>query len=153
MRAVIQRVTHASVTINGQVTHRNMKNFAYHFQTDLHELLAYDEKEFNSDKFLATVFADGDLTIDGSDGHPLYVNANVTPTRGSMFAYDAATPDAITGNSFIEFRDRDSIMTLNPDALRPRISSESKDSLAIVKEAGHLKVSGIETEIALEFVI
>jgi hypothetical protein len=132
--SIYDRFGHRSV-LNGQVTHRNMKNFAYHFQTELHELLAYDEKEFNSDKFLATVFADGDLTIDGSDGHPLYVNANVTPTRGSVFAYDAATPDAITGNSFIEFRDRDSIMTLNPDALRPRISSETKDSLAIVKEA------------------
>ncbi len=132
--SIYDRFGHRSV-LNGQVTHRNMKNFAYHFQTELHELLAYDEKEFNSDKFLATVFADGDLTIDGSDGHPLYVNANVTPTRGSVFAYDAATPDAITGNSFIEFRDRDSIMTLNPNALRPRISSETKDSLAIVKEA------------------
>ena len=132
--SIYDRFGHRSV-LNGQVTHRNMKNFAYHFQTELHELLAYDEKEFNSDKFLATVFADGDLTIDGSDGHPLYVNANVTPTRGSVFAYDAATPDAITGNSFIEFRDRDSVMTLNPDALRPFISNEVRDSLAIVREA------------------
>ena len=134
--SIYDRFGHRSV-LNGQVTHRNMKNFAYHFQTELHELLAYDEKEFNSDKFLATVFADGDLTIDGSDGHPLYVNANVTPTRGSVFAYDAATPDAITGNSFIEFRDRDSIMTIVPKAkaLRPRITNEVKDSLTIVKEA------------------
>ena len=134
--SIYDRFGHRSV-LNGQVTHRNMKNFAYHFQTDLHELLAYDEKEFNSDKFLATVFADGDLTIDGSDGHPLYVNANVTPTRGSVFAYDAATPDAITGSSFIEFRDRDSVMTLNPQALNPRLEERPvvKDSLAIVKEA------------------
>jgi len=134
--SIYDRFGHRSV-LNGQVTHRNMKNFAYHFETDLHELLAYDEKEFNSDKFLATVFADGDLTIDGSDGHPLHVNANVTPTRGSVFAYDAATPDAITGSSFIEFRDRDSVMTLNPQALNPHIEERpvAKDSLAIVKEA------------------
>ena len=134
--SIYDRFGHRSV-LNGQVTHRNMKNFAYHFQTDLHELLAYDEKEFNSDKFLATVFADGDLTIDGSDGHPLYVNANVTPTRGSVFAYDAATPDAITGSSFIEFRDRDSVMTLNPQALQPNLEERPvvKDSLTIVKEA------------------
>jgi hypothetical protein len=134
--SIYDRFGHRSV-LNGQVTHRNMKNFAYHFQTDLHELLAYDEKEFNSDKFLATVFADGDLTIDGSDGHPLHVNANVTPTRGSVFAYDAATPDAITGSSFIEFRDRDSVMTLNPQALQPNLEERPvvKDSLTIVKEA------------------
>ena len=134
--SIYDRFGHRS-TINGQVTHRNMKNFAYHFQADLHELLAYDEKEFNSDKFLATVFTDGSLTIDGSDGHPLYVNASVTPTRGSVFAYDAATPDAITGNSFIEFRDRDSLLTINPQFLERRLAEEpvAKDSLSIVKEA------------------
>ena len=138
--SIYDRFGHRSV-LNGQVTHRNMKNFAYHFQTELHELLAYDEKEFNSDKFMATVFADGNLTIDGSDGHPLYVNASVTPTRGSVFAYDAATPDAITGNSFIEFRDRDSVQTFSPHIFTRHIedddsqSTTQMDSLSIVKEA------------------
>jgi hypothetical protein len=136
--SIYDRFGHRS-TLNGQVTHRNMKNFSYHFQADLHELLAYDEKEFNSDKFLATVFADGNLSIDGSDGHPLYVNASVTPTKGSVFAYDAATPDAITGNSFIEFRDRDSITAFNPHFFNRNPEEEEtpvvKDSLTIVKEA------------------
>ncbi|MDE5550720.1 MAG: translocation/assembly module TamB, partial [Bacteroidaceae bacterium] len=137
--SIYDRFGHRS-TINGQLTHRNMKNFPYHFKADLHELLAYDEKEFNSDKFMATVFTDGELSIDGSDGHPLYVNAHITPTRGSVFAYDAATPDAITGNSFIEFRDRDSLLALNPDIykMQPEESNEQpvkKDSLTILKEA------------------
>lgn len=135
--SLYDRFGHRS-TISGQVTHRNMKNFGYHFKADLHELLAYDEKEFNSDKFLATVFADGTLSIDGSDGHPLYVNASVTPTKGSVFAYDAATPDAITGNSFIEFRDRDSLIAFNPylfDHSAREEQNEKKDSLTILKEA------------------
>lgn len=132
--SIYDRFGHRSV-INGQVTHRNMKNFAYHFQADLHELLAYDETEFNSDKFLATVFADGDLTIDGSDGHPLYVDASITPTKGSVFAYDAATPDAITGNTFIEFRDRDSLLTFAPKPVETNNEPVEKDSLTIVKEA------------------
>ncbi|MBQ0023791.1 MAG: translocation/assembly module TamB domain-containing protein [Prevotellaceae bacterium] len=125
--------------ISGKVTHRNMKNFKYDFDADLHELCAYDENEFNSDKFMATVFADGKLTISGSDGHPLYVNADVTPTKGSVFAYDAATPDAIMGNGFIEFRDRDSIASIN-DLMEQSISSQiqrevQRDSLSIVNEA------------------
>ena len=137
--SLYDRFGHRS-TISGQLTHRNMKNFSYHFKADLHELLAYDEKDFNSDKFKATVFVDGDLNIDGSDGHPLYVNAHITPTRGSSFAYDAATPDAITGNSFIEFRDRDSLLTQNPGIYNNIMMDESddsveKDSLTILKEA------------------
>lgn len=123
--------------VTGQVTHRNMKNFTYNFNADLNETLVYDETQFNSDKFLATVFADGYLSIDGSDGHPLYVNASVTPTQGSVFAYDAATPDAITGNTFIEYRDRDSLIaTIQPNQTfsvpNPEIYN---DSLAIINEA------------------
>lgn len=126
--------------LNGKVTHRNLKNFAYSFNADLNEVCAYDEKQFNVDKFYATVYANGTLSIEGSDGHPLYVNADVTPTRGSVFAYDAATPDAITGNNFIEFFDRSKLastqkLTANSDTVANSLTIEEKDSLAIEREA------------------
>ena len=91
--------------VKGTLAHKNMKNFKYDFDISMDDLTIYDEQEFNSDKFYATVFADGSLAIHGSDGHPLYMSADVTPTRGSVFAYDAATPDAITSSSFVVFRD------------------------------------------------
>ena len=94
-----------SATVNGTLAHRNMKNFKYDFVINTRNLTIYDEHEFNSDKFYATVFADATLEIHGSDGHPLRMTADVTPTRGSVFAYDAATPDAINTGSFVEFRD------------------------------------------------
>lgn len=133
--SLYDRFEHES-TVNGTVRYHNLKNFKYHFDADLRNLLAYDEKQFNSDKFMGTVFADGDLTIDGSDGHPLYVEANVTPTKGSVFAYDAATPDAITGNNFIEFRDRDSLLTIIPKkSIIHESEEELQDSLTIVNKA------------------
>ena len=91
--------------VNGTLAHQNMKNFQYDFDISMDNLTIYDEHEFNSDKFYATVFADGTLGIHGSDGHPLRMTADVTPTRGSVFAYDAATPDAITSGNFVTFRD------------------------------------------------
>ena len=91
--------------VNGTLAHKNMKNFKYDFLINTRNLTIYDEHEFNSDKFYATVFADASLEIHGSDGHPLRMTADVTPTRGSVFAYDAATPDAINTGSFVEFRD------------------------------------------------
>lgn len=133
--SIYDRFGHRS-RLDGQVTHRNMKNFTYKFEVDMYELLAYDETEFNSDKFLATVMADGHLSIDGADGHPLYVQASVTPTRGSVFAYDAATPDAITASSFIEFRNRDSLDITYKDLLaQHQNKTTEQDSLAIVNEA------------------
>ncbi|MBR3454784.1 MAG: translocation/assembly module TamB domain-containing protein [Bacteroidaceae bacterium] len=92
--------------INGNVGHGNLKNFSYTFDMNFNQLCCYEEHEFNSDKFYGTVYADGNLHLAGSDGHPLNITANVSPTRGSVFAYDAASPDALTNTSFITYRDR-----------------------------------------------
>lgn len=111
--------------LNGRVTHRNMKNFGYDFQIDADKLLLYEERDWNSDKFMGTVFGDGRVRIQGSDGHPLHINAEVTPTRGSVFAYDAATPDAITSSGFITFHDpstRQDMDTLAADSAADRLA-------------------------------
>ena len=94
-----------SGTVNGTLAHKNMKNFKYDFVINTQNLTIYDEEEFNSDKFYATVFADATLEIHGSDGHPLRMTADMTPTHGSVFAYDTATPDAINSGSFVQFHD------------------------------------------------
>ena len=91
--------------LNGVVGHQGFKNFSYTFDMDLHNLLLYDEKTFNNDKFKGTVYADGVFHLNGSDGHPLYITADITPSKGSEFSYDAATPDAITGSNFMLFRE------------------------------------------------
>ncbi|MCR4614335.1 MAG: translocation/assembly module TamB [Bacteroidaceae bacterium] len=96
---------HNEGIVNGYVTHRNVKNFAYEFRVDMKNLLAYSEEEFNSDKFMGKVYSNGWLTVKGADRTPLNINADISPTRGSFFAYDAATPDAIASSSFITFRD------------------------------------------------
>lgn len=89
--------------VNGTVSHKNVKNFAYSFHVDMQQLLAYKEDKFNADKFMGKVYANGQLSLRGADRHPLFIEADVTPTRGSTFAYDVATPDAITSSSFITF--------------------------------------------------
>lgn len=91
--------------LNGKIAHVNFSDFVYKFDIDITNLCAYNETEFNSDKFLAQVWANGDIHINGSDGHPMTIDANVTPCKGSVFAYDSATPDALVSNSFIDFHD------------------------------------------------
>lgn len=103
--------------VNGKVTHTRLRNFGYNFEVDFDNFLLYDEKEFNSDKFLATVYGSGNLTINGSDGHNLYMTADVTPNKGSVFAYDAATPDAINSGNFITFRSKNQLIQENTDSL------------------------------------
>lgn len=91
--------------LNGLITHHNLANFTYDFKADFTNLCAYNETEFNSDKYMAQVWANGDIHIYGADGHPMYIDANVSPCKGSVFAYDSATPDALISNSFIDFHD------------------------------------------------
>ena len=91
--------------VNGKVTYANLANFKYSFDASFTDVLAYDEHYFNEDNFYATIYADGTLKIQGSDGHPMYITANITPTRGSVFAFDSASPDAITSGNFVEIRD------------------------------------------------
>ena len=107
----IHDTRHQTGVVNGVVTHHNMKNFAYRFDIDINDLTIYDEKDFNSDKFMATAFANGNLSIVGADGNKLQINADITPTRGSSFAYDASTPDAISTNNFITFHDKTTTTT------------------------------------------
>ena len=94
--------------VNGEVKHRNLTDFSYRFRIDADNLTCYDERVFNEDKFYATVYADGQVNINGEDGKPLHINAYIKPQKGSVFAYDAATPDVMTNSSFITFRDRSS---------------------------------------------
>lgn len=91
--------------LNAKVGHVNFANFAYTFDVDITNLCVYNETEFNSDKYLAQVWANGDVHVKGSDNNPITIDANVTPTKGSVFAYDSATPDALVSNSFIDFHD------------------------------------------------
>ncbi len=94
--------------VNGYVGHKNLKNFRYKLSVDMDNLLCYDEDEFNSDKFYATVYADGGIDIDGADKEPLNIRGTITTGRNSVFAYDVATPDAITNSNFVTFRNRTS---------------------------------------------
>ncbi len=127
-------------TVNGAITHKNLKNFGYTLDITANNLTCYDEDEFNSDKFFATVFANGDIHINGADKQPLNINANISTGKGSVFAYDAATPDAITNSNFITFRDNtpqktnsefSNVLTINggqpvPDTKQPETSTAYK---------------------------
>lgn len=117
--------------MNSRLTHKNFANFTYNFDAELKNLCAYYETTFNADKFMAQVWTNGDIHINGSDGHPVTINANISPTKGSMFAYDSATPDALVNNTFIDFQDiteKEKIRTSHQNYLVD--AEESKDEKA-----------------------
>lgn len=74
----------------------------YDIYVEAQNLLAYDFKDFGEDTFYGTVYADGNVAIHGRSGSVL-IEADVTPQPNSVFVYNAASPDAINSQEFIEW--------------------------------------------------
>ena len=88
--------------LTGGIHHKDLTNMTYDIHVDAENLLAYDFRDFGDDTFYGTVFANGHVAIIGrQDG--ITINADVTPQAGTVFVYNAASPDAINNQEFIEW--------------------------------------------------
>lgn len=119
--------------INGEVTHTHLSNFRYDLLVHANDLLSYDFKDFGNETICGTVFATGDCHIQGEPGEVL-LDINVTPTRNSVFCYNAAGPDALSSQEFIQWNDNPPDISLfNFEGLRPA-KAESEDLQPIVSQ-------------------
>jgi len=90
--------------VNGEVTHTHLSQFGYDLMVNADQLLAYDFKEFGKETFCGTIFATGDCHIHGEPGETT-LDINITPTRNTVFYYNAASPDALSSQEFIQWND------------------------------------------------
>lgn len=89
--------------INGLLQYEHFKNIRYHFDVDAHNLLGYDHRTFGKEVFHGTVFASGNVTLQGRPGE-LNIDINVRPEKGTTFVYNSSTPETITNNKFITYK-------------------------------------------------
>ncbi|MBQ9286006.1 MAG: translocation/assembly module TamB [Bacteroidaceae bacterium] len=92
-----------SGVINGEVRYQHFKNLSYDFKIHANELLGYDFHDFGDQTFYGTVYADGDVSLSGQPGQ-VNIDIKCRPRTGTVFTYNASSPDATTENSFINFR-------------------------------------------------
>lgn len=92
--------------MTGGIHHDDLTNLTYDIYLDAHNLLAYDFKTFGDATFCGTVYADGTVGIHGRE-NSLLIEADVTPMRGTVFIYNAASPDVITDQEFISWSSKD----------------------------------------------
>lgn len=90
--------------INGEVLHTHLTNMKYDILIHANELLSYDFKDFGNQTFCGTVYATGDCRVQGEQGE-VSLDINATPTRNTVFYYNAASPDALNGQEFIQWND------------------------------------------------
>lgn len=88
--------------LSGGIHHQHLTNLTYDLYVEAENLLAYDFTDFGESTFYGTVYATGDVAIHGRPNE-VTINCNVTPQRNSVFVYNAANPDAISKQEFIEW--------------------------------------------------
>ena len=88
--------------LTGGIHHEELTNMTYDIYIGAENLLAYDFRDFGTDTFYGTVFATGDVGIYGRSGSIL-IEANVTPQPGTVFVYNAASPESVSNLEFIQW--------------------------------------------------
>jgi len=94
--------------ITGGIHHNDLTNMTYDIYLNARNLLAYDFKTFGDATFYGTAFADGTVGIHGKE-NSLLIEADITPRRGTVFVYNAASPDVITDQEFISWGSKDEL--------------------------------------------
>ena len=124
--------------VNGAIHHDELTNLTFDFDVEAQNLLAYDFHDYQDASFFGTIYGTGRCAIKGRSGR-IDFDVNVTPEKGSFIEYNAASPDAISDQSFIEWRDA--------NALNDTTAVVSIDKLPVRKE----EVDDIPTNIHMNF--
>ena len=90
--------------VSGAIHHKHLTSLSYDLNVIADNLLAYDFTDFGESTFYGTVYASGEVGIHGH-GNEVSIDCDVTPQRNSLFVYNAATPDALASQEFIEWEE------------------------------------------------
>ena len=90
--------------VTGGIHHQHLTNLTFDLEAETNNLLAYDFPDFGDQSFYGTIYASGLVNIEGRPGE-VTIDCNVTPLRNSFFVYNAANPDAITRQEYIQWED------------------------------------------------
>lgn len=103
--------------LTGGIHHQELTNLTYDININAENLLAYDFRDFGSDTFYGTVFATGKVGIQGRESS-IRIVADVTPQPGTVFVYNAASPETVSNQEFIQWGSE------TPNSLRNATLSE-----------------------------
>ncbi|MBP5776973.1 MAG: translocation/assembly module TamB [Prevotella sp.] len=111
--------------LSGGIHHQHLTNLSFDLAVKTDKLLAYDFKEFGDNIFYGTIYAAGNVTIHGL-GNDVIIDCDVTPLQNSVFVYNAATPDAISSQEFIEWIDPSSSASMTSHSSQTNHASPSR---------------------------
>ena len=105
--------------MTGGIHHKELTNLTYDIYVKANNLLAYDFKDFGDDTFYGTIYATGNVAIQGrQDG--VVIDADVIPQSNSFFVYNAAATNVIHNQEFIKWNNSTQAPAEKPIPLNTR---------------------------------
>ena len=83
---VISSTNGGSGRVHALINHNKFRNFRYDLSVDANNLLLYDKSKQHNMPFYGTVFANGNVNLNGGLRH-LTLNIDATPTNNSLIVY------------------------------------------------------------------
>ncbi|MCR4854112.1 MAG: translocation/assembly module TamB domain-containing protein, partial [Prevotella sp.] len=99
--------------VEGVLHHDHLRRLTYDIGVSARNLLSYDIPAYGENTFFGKVFATGTCNIRGRSGR-IDFDINAVPNRGSFIEYNATSPDAITDQRFITWRESQPPLTVAP---------------------------------------
>ena len=91
--------------LSGALHHKHLTRLTFDLDIQAQHLLCYDFPTYGDNTFYGTVIASGNCAITGRSGR-IDFDISGTPERNSFIEYNAASPDAISKQEFITWRDK-----------------------------------------------
>ena len=113
--------------LSGGIHHEHLTSLSFDLFVETENLLGYDFNDFGDNSFYGTVYAAGNVDIHGHE-NDVIINCNVTPQPGSVFVYNAASPDAISKQEFIEWDSDHEMTTSTVTANQTKVASPTRIS-------------------------
>ena len=108
--------------VSGGIHHKHLTKLSYDLDLKARNFLGYDTHEFGDNTFYGTVYATGEVGIHGKSGETI-IDIDAEPGPGSIFVYNAASPDAIGDKSFIHWHE---IVPQRADSLGQQMAIKNK---------------------------
>ncbi len=111
-----------SATVSGTLLHEALHKLSYHFDVKSDNILGYDTQGDAHELFWGTIFAGGDVHINGEPGE-VNIDIAVSTKDNSVLTYNATHPDDLSSGTFITFRDKNQIEEENEVDVRSKMQS------------------------------
>ena len=120
--------------LSGDITHKNLGNWACDLSAKANNLLVYDTQNFNELPLYGTVYATGNANLKASS-KGLFLKAEVRNEPNSRIVYNASGSSSVRDNSFVTFTDSSKepiYIKIQEDKVSTYKNAESKMNLDFI---------------------